>query len=104
MSLHPASYERGYVGSKPRTKQVQVTTSKAQLMPCSPDWDCLAVLLKADDQNSGNIYIGGEDMTGTSDGYKLGPGEAVMIPVDNPCKIYAVSDSGTNKLYVLVVQ
>lgn len=105
MSVHPASYERGFVGSKLVSFQASVpSTNPVNIVLCREEYSGIAVLVKSDKNNSGNIYIGGDDLTGTSDGYLLEPGEAVVIPIDNPCKIWAVSDSGTNKLYVLVVK
>jgi len=104
MSLHPASYERGYVGSKPVARQVVVgDTNPVNILPCREEYNCIAVIVKSYSKNNGNIYIGGEDLQGTSDGYLLEPGEAVVIPVDNPCKIWAVSDSGNNKLFILMI-
>lgn len=69
-----------------------------------------ATLLVADDLfpeevhihiSSGNLYLGGADVT-TSNGFKLDANtEFVMNNHDNP--VYAIASSGTTLAYVLVV-
>jgi len=60
------------------------------------------VYLKADEDNSENIYIGGEGVLVTT-GYKLGSGVDFPLAISNVENLYFVADNTTDKLSVLVI-
>lgn len=61
------------------------------------------VLVKAADSNSGIVYVGKSTVTaGTvdaTDGFELWAGESVVIPVDNPNKIYVIASTTAQKVF-----
>ena len=65
------------------------------------------VLVLAHDDNTGYVYLGNSDVTadGTdaTDGYPLGPGESVFLPVSNANLVYARGSAANQKLFFLVV-
>lgn len=77
------------------TSAVQITTS---------DIKCIfGVLVKADDDNSGDVYIGPKGVTaGTADatdGIRLKAGDSVFIEIDNANKVYAIGSAAGQKVY-----
>ena len=62
------------------------------------------ILVKASDTNTGYIYVGKNASTsliGTdpdTDGFELGPGSAVTIPVDNANKIFLIASVAAQKV------
>jgi len=77
--------------------QITVGTDKQRL---SDDFPTYTVVLKADDDNTGNIYVGNSDVT-TSSGLRLSPGQSLSIDIDNLNKVYVIADTADQKLYVL---
>jgi hypothetical protein len=66
------------------------------------------VQVLASTSNSVAVYIGPQGVTaGTSsadtDGYPLGAGEAVVVPIIEPNKIYAVTASSTATISYMLV-
>jgi len=59
--------------------------------PLGPDTEILSVTVKALSGNSGNIYVGDEDVN-SGNGYVLAPGEAVDVEIDNLKKVYIDAD------------
>ncbi len=54
-----------------------------------------------DSPNSDIVYVGAAGVTAdnsVSGGFPLLPGASLILPVDNPNKIYAISPSGTQDL------
>ena len=61
-------------------------------------------VVRASPSNAGNIFIGGDASVTSGTGYKLAPGDAVSIPVDDPARIFAIADvAGPLVLMVLSV-
>ena len=56
------------------------------------------VLVKADNGNTGNVYVGWKGVT-TSTGFRLSAGEGIFIEVDNPTKVYLIADADNQKVY-----
>lgn len=73
-----------------------------------PDVPCVMVKFKATTGNSGNVYIGGVDvtkpdgLTDTTSGFELDAGvETDWIPVSNLNKIYRICDNaGDDLVYI----
>lgn len=66
------------------------------------------VLIKSSNDNTGKIYVGnGSDVTiGTdddTDGFELGPGEAIEIEIDNTNKVFLISDTAAQTVTWLKV-
>lgn len=66
------------------------------------------VQIMASTSNSVSVYIGPKGVTaGTSssstDGYPLAAGEAVVVPVIDPNKIYAITASSTASISFMLV-
>lgn len=61
------------------------------------------VLIKADTNNSGIVYIGNSDVTAGSadatDGFPLQPGESVQVEIDNVNRIYAIGSAAGQKVF-----
>ncbi len=54
------------------------------------------ILLKSNNSNAGNVYVGGPGVTmvgtdPTSDGIELAPGQSITIPLADPRDVYVVS-------------
>jgi len=77
--------------------QVDVGTSEVQL---TTETDCLSITIKADDDNTDDIYIGKTGVT-TTNGFRLRPGQAITIFISNPSVLYAISGSTGQKVHIL---
>ena len=77
--------------------QVDVGTSEVQL---TTETDCLSITIKADDDNTDDVYIGKTGVT-TSNGFRLRPGQAITIYISNPSILYAISGSTGQKVHIL---
>jgi len=77
--------------------QVDVGTSEVQL---TTETDCLSITIKADDDNTDDVYIGKSGVT-TSNGFRLRPGQAITIYISNPSILYAISGSTGQKVHIL---
>jgi len=76
------------------TSAVQLTTSAT---PCK-----FGVVVKADDDNSGNVYVGGSGVT-TSNGFRLGAGQGISLEIDDASKIYVIADSSGQKVHWIAI-
>jgi len=66
------------------------------------DKPTVIVVIKADDDNSGNIYLCvNNSACTTSNGFRLKAGQALTIEIDNLNKLYLVADSDGQKAYVV---
>lgn len=52
------------------------------------------VAVRADGANTGNIYVGDADVS-SSNGFILGAGESVSMPIDDVSKIHIDADNNT---------
>ena len=77
--------------------QVDVGTTEVQL---TTETDCLSITIKADDDNTDDIYIGKSGVT-TSNGFRLRPGQAITIFISNPSVLYAISGTAGQKVHIL---
>lgn len=77
----------------------QLTTTS---IPCK-----VGILIKADDDNAGSIYIGNSDVTaGTdpdTDGMRLKAGDTLFFPVKNANQVYAIASVANQKAWFLTV-
>jgi len=80
------SYGQTTVG----TTAVQLTTTTTSLS--------FGVLVKADQNNTGNVYVGDSSVS-TTNGFKLSPGQAIEIEIDDASKIYVIADAADQKVY-----
>ena len=56
------------------------------------------VTVKADNDNSGTIYVGKEHVT-PSGGFRLEPGEAVTIEIDDLAKVFAIGSVDSQNIH-----
>lgn len=81
------------------TTAEQLTTVS---IPCK-----IGITIKADDDNTGDIYVGNSDVTaGTdpaTDGYRLKPGDAIFLEVKNANQIYVIGSAANQKAWFLTV-
>ena len=77
--------------------QVDVGTSEVQL---TTETDCLSITIKADDDNTDDVYIGKTGVT-TTNGFRLRPGQAITLYISNPSILYAISGSTGQKVHIL---
>jgi len=77
------------------TSAVQLTTESIE---CKK-----GVLIKADDDNTGNIYVGNSDSVTSSTGFKLKAGQGVTVEINDPSKIYLIADADNQKVYWIAV-
>ena len=82
-------------------KQVTVGTSAIQVSSTSVT--CKQVILKADNDNAGDIYVGKDSSVSSANGFRLMPGEAVTIPINDLSKIWVIATASDQKLYVMYV-
>jgi hypothetical protein len=65
------------------------------------------VQMKAAVSNSGTVYVGNSDVTAgaadATDGFPLGAGDALFVPIDDPSKIYLVGTAAGQVVYFVVV-
>lgn len=61
------------------------------------------VLIKAANGNTGIVYVGKSGLTAgmvdATDGFELGAGESVTVPVDNANKVYVIASTTAQKVY-----
>ncbi len=77
------------------TSAIQITTTS---FTCSK-----GVTVTADMSNTGTIFVGNSSSVTTSTGFSLEAGDALFLPIDNPTKVYVISDTASQKvLYVAV--
>jgi hypothetical protein len=81
------------------TTAVQLTTTSAH----APR----GVQIKASVANSGTVYVGNSDVTAGSadatDGFPLGAGDALFLPIDDPSKVYLVGSAAGQIVFFVVV-
>jgi len=65
--------------------------------------EIVAVLIKADSNNSQDAYIGKQDKATSEKGYPLLPGESVMLKTDNLNKIYVSGAIGDKIRYIAIL-
>lgn len=67
----------------------------------------LGVEVKAANDNTANIYIGNADVTAATvdatDGMELGPGESILVRIDDVNKLYAIAAAGVQRVFWLRV-
>ena len=63
------------------------------------------VLLKADDDNGGNIYVCiNNSECSSSNGFRLASGQAITLDISNLNMLYVVADTSNQKLYVVYLR
>jgi len=86
------------------TGEVQGGTTAAQL----PDIPCAGVIIKAQSDNSSNVYLGTENVTvnrshtNETTGFELDAGqETPFLPIDNLNKLWMITDAnGDDIIYM----
>jgi len=67
----------------------------------------LGVEVKAANGNTANIYVGNADVTAATadatDGMELGPGESILVRIDDVNKLYGISTASDQRVFWLVV-
>lgn len=81
------------------TAQVTVDTSPVQVSTSSVK--TRIVIVKADDDNTGNVYVGFDSGVSSTNGFRLVAGQAVELAIDDLSKIWLVADAVGQKVHVL---
>lgn len=84
-------------------KAFQITVGQTPVPLSWSPVQTVSVTLKADDDNTGNIYIGFDDKVSPTTGFRLKAGQGIDIAIDYLSKIWVVADADGQKLYVLYV-
>lgn len=85
--------------------EVQGVTSATRL----PDVAGRLAVLKARATNIGNVYIGASgvtipnNVTDTTSGIEIGPGESVVLPIANLNQLYRICDTTSDVLTYMVL-
>ena len=61
------------------------------------------VLIKADDDNTGSVYIGKDDTVSTTTGFRLSAGQGIAIEVDDASKIWLIADADNQKVHWIAI-
>ncbi len=81
------------------TSAVQLTAAIAHLGK--------GVQIKADAANSGTVYVGGSTVTAdaadATDGFPLSAGEGLLVPVDDPSKVYLIGSAAGQKVFFFAI-
>lgn len=83
------------------TLQVIVDTTPMQLGAVS---NIKAATLRADDANSDTIWVGFDTNVSNTNGFPLNAGDHMDILIDDLSKVYVVSGTAGQKLYVIWVR
>jgi len=75
--------------------QATINTAAAALVANSVK---LSLTIKASNDNNATIFVGKDNSVTPSNGFELGPGESVTVPVENTNLIYLISNSGSQKI------
>jgi len=62
------------------------------------------ITIKADKGNTDSVWIGFDSSINSSTGFPLDPGESIDIVIDDLSKVYVMSPSTAQKIYVMWVQ
>lgn len=65
------------------------------------------VQIKADEDNTGVVYVGNSGLTvltdEATDGFPLEAGEGLFVPIDDANKVFLISETGGQAVHFLVV-
>ncbi len=88
------SFNEFYAGN------INVGAARVQL----PAIACEMVQFKADPDNSGQVYLGGADVT-TGIGWQLEAGDMTgWIPIKNISLVYAIGSAASQKLHYMIIR
>lgn len=88
---------------------IAVGTSAVQLLASLAGSLEFGVLIKADINNTGVIYVGNSDVTAASgtlataaatDGYPLAAGDELPVPVADAVRLYAVASAAGQRVFI----
>lgn len=68
-----------------------IDSGAAEQIVVAPNPAVFGVLIKALVENTGTIYIGKSAAVTSSNGFPLGPGDAMVLPVDDANKVWAIA-------------
>lgn len=85
-----------YVTTTINHNQKTVTTAATQITTASTSLT-FGILIKASNANTQNVYVGAASVSSIN-GYELGVGENITLPVDNANRVYVLSPSGTQSV------
>jgi len=85
---------------------LDIDTSAEQLT--DSDYQCrIGILIRADDENTGNIFVGLSNVTAGdtpwTDGMKLCPGDALFLEINRPNRVYVIADAANQKAYWIAI-
>jgi len=64
---------------------------------------CRMVTIKSDSENTDNVYVGFDSELDNTNGFPIESGECIDIVVNNLSKVYVMSPSDGQKIYVMWV-
>jgi hypothetical protein len=87
-----------------RHKILSLSTSTPVALTYEDTVQSSYTLIVQNNNNSGYVYIGGSDVSTSSYGYKIYPGQGFTIELSAFNRIYAVSSNGGMTASLLVVE
>ncbi|MHC1624453.1 MAG: hypothetical protein ACXQS2_00350 [Methermicoccaceae archaeon] len=100
----PLSALLSVVATQPSFKSGQTTVgTTAVRLTSEPTPAKKGVVIKADDDNTGSVYIGKDNTVSTTIGFRLGAGQGITIEVDNASKIWLIADADNQKVHWIAV-
>jgi hypothetical protein len=66
-----------------------------------PMFRCSRVLIKTDENNTGNIYVGRYGVT-TTNGFKLAAAQGIEVHIRDSSKVWLASDQDSQKVYYMI--
>lgn len=83
------------------TYQLTVDTTPVQLS--SQSFKVKTITIKADDDNTGNVFVGFDDTVSPTNGFRLAAGQGLELLIDDVSKVWVVADTAGQKVHVLVL-
>jgi len=90
------------------TGRVTVSTTGVPLVSNEAERCDIGIQIYSSSGNTGDVYIGNStgvtaDSSDTTDGYPIAPNTSLLVTDRNPNEIFAISESGAQKLWYIIV-
>lgn len=91
------------VTSAPAFSTFQGTVDSASAFRLTAQAAKRMVMVKAMNTNTGTVFLGGASTVTSANGFELGPGQSVWLPVDNSAKIWCIASTDGQKVCWTVI-
>lgn len=81
----------------------QLTVDTAPIPLSTQPFSVKTVIVKADDDNAGSIFVGFDNTVSPTSGFRLTAGQGLELLIDDLSKVWVVANSTGQKLHVLVL-